>query len=147
MLAWIAEHAPDPRLIVALEGTRSYGIGLMRSLQAAGTTVIEVTRPRRGQRRRGKSDPIDAHLAVLQPLRLPADQFPVPRGDGDREALRILLGARRELRLTKTQHVNRRRALLLSGDDTDCTLARGVLNGARLTAISRRRTRAGDGTE
>ena len=27
-LAWIAEHAPGPRLVVGLEGTRSYGIGL-----------------------------------------------------------------------------------------------------------------------
>jgi hypothetical protein len=27
-LAWIAEHAPGPRVVVALEGTRSYGIGL-----------------------------------------------------------------------------------------------------------------------
>ena len=25
-LAWIAEHAPGPRLVVGLEGTRSYGI-------------------------------------------------------------------------------------------------------------------------
>lgn len=146
-LAWIAEHTPGPRLVVALEGTRSYGIGLMRALQAAGIAVIEVTRPRRGERRRGKSDPIDAHLAVLQALRLPADQLPIPRGDGDREALRILLGARRELTLTKTQQVNRLRALLLSGDDTDRTLARGALNDARLTAISRRRTRAGDTNE
>lgn len=143
-LAWIADHAPGPHVVVALEGTRSYGIGLMRAMQAAGMDVIEVTRPRRGERRRGKSDPIDAHLAVLQALRLPADQLPIPRGDGDREALRILLGARRELTLTKTQQVNRLRALLLSGDDADRNLARGALNERRLTAISRRRGHAGD---
>lgn len=146
-LAWIAEHAPGPRLVVALEGTRSYGIGLARALQADGIVVIEVTRPRRGERRRGKFDPIDVHLAVLQALRLPVDQLPVPRGDGDHEALRILLGARRELTLTKTQQVNRLRALLLSGENTDRTPGRGVQNEARLTAISRRRGSAGHTTD
>jgi len=30
-LAWIAEHTPGPRVVVALEGTRSYGIGLARA--------------------------------------------------------------------------------------------------------------------
>lgn len=44
----------------------------------------------------GKS-PIDAHLAVLAALRLDPDQLSIPRADGDREALRILLGTRNEL--------------------------------------------------
>ena len=57
-IAWVAEHAPGPRVVVGLEGTRSYGIGLARVLQAAGLTVVEIERPRRGERRRGKSDPI-----------------------------------------------------------------------------------------
>ena len=33
----------------------------------------------------------------MHALRLDADRLPTPRADGDREALRILLGARREL--------------------------------------------------
>src|SRR3954468_2628088 len=80
-LAWIVTHAPGPNIVVALEGTRSYGIGLARALQAAGLPVIEVVRPRREDRRRGKSDPIDAHLAVLHALRMPADRLPTPRAD------------------------------------------------------------------
>jgi transposase len=87
-IAWVAEHAPGPRVVVGLEGTRSYGIGLARVLQAAGLTVVEIERPRRGKRRRGKSDPIDAHLAALHALRLDADRLPTPRADGDREAAR-----------------------------------------------------------
>ena len=55
-IAWVAEHAPGPRVVVGLEGTRSYGIGLARVLQAAGLTVVEIEHPRRGERRRGKSD-------------------------------------------------------------------------------------------
>ena len=123
-LAWIAEHAPGPRLVVGLEGTRSYGIGLARAAAAAGLSVVEVERPRRVARRRGKSDPLDAHLAAVQVLALPADRLPTPRADGDREALRILLGARAELSTSRTKQINRLRALLLAGDDTDRDLAR-----------------------
>jgi len=140
-LAWIVEHAPGPRVVVALEGTRSYGIGLCRALQAAGLTVVEIERPRRSERRRGKSDPIDAHLAAVHALRLHADRLPTPRADGDREALRILLGARRELTTTKTRTINRLRALLLTGNDDDRALARGALSLNRLAAIARRRGR------
>jgi transposase len=141
-IAWIAAHAPGPRIVVALEGTRSYGIGLCRALQAAGLTVVEIERPRRGERRRGKSDPIDARLAALHALRLPADRLPAPRADGDREALRILLGARRELTTTRTASINRLRALLLTGSDDDRALSRGVMSSARLAAIARRRGQA-----
>jgi transposase len=123
-IAWIAEHAPGSRVVVALEGTRSYGIGLARALQAAGLPVVEIERPRRAERRRGKSDPIDARLAALHALCLDADRLPTPRADGDREALRILLGARQELTTTKTRVINRLRALLLTGSDTDRALSR-----------------------
>lgn len=76
-------------------------------------------RPRRADRRRGKSDPVDAHLAALQVLRMSADRLPAPRADGDREALRILLSARREVVIARTRQVSRLRALLLSGSDSD----------------------------
>ena len=71
LLAAIAKVAPGPRVAVCIEGTRGYGIGLARALAAAGLLVIECERPSRKQRRgKGKSDPIDAHLAVLAALRL-----------------------------------------------------------------------------
>jgi len=99
LLGWIIEHATSPRLVLAIEGTSSYGIGLARAVSAAGLRVIEAEQPHRRQRRgRGKSDPIEAHLAVLIALRLDAGRLPTPRADGDREALRILLGAREELK-------------------------------------------------
>jgi transposase len=147
-IAWIAEHAPGPRIVVGLEGTRSYGIGLARAAVAAGLIVTEVQAPRRPDRRgRGKTDPIDAHLAAVQLLARPAGQLPAPRADGDREALRILLGARRELSISRTRQVNRLRALLLSGDDADRELSRGMLTDARLRAIAGRRARASQTTE
>ena len=140
LLAWIASHSPGPRTLIAIEGSRSYGIGLARAAAAAGLVVIEVARPARTQRRGlGKSDPIDAHLAVLTALRLDADQLPIPRSDGDREALRILLGARAELVTTTTMQTNRLRALLLAGDDADRQTARGTLADSRLASLARRR--------
>ena len=39
-LSWIADHAPGPQIVVRLEGTRSYGIGLARAIQAAGLVVV-----------------------------------------------------------------------------------------------------------
>ena len=147
-LAWIAEHAPGPRVLIGLEGTRSYGIGLARALAAAGLPVVEVERPSRTDRRgRGKSDPIDAQHAAMAVLRMDPAKLPTPRMDGDREALRILLGARRELSLTRTRQSNTLHALLLTGDDTDRQLGRGTFTVATLTTLRRRRGRADDSRE
>jgi transposase len=64
LVAWAFEHTPGPRLVISIEGTRSYGAGLARAAAAAGLTVIECEQPTRTTRRgKGKSDPIDAHLA------------------------------------------------------------------------------------
>jgi transposase len=141
LLAFIDEHAPGPRLVVSIEGTRSYGIGVARAVAAAGLPVIECEQPDRKTRRgRGKSDPIDAHLAVLAALRLDASRLPVPRCDGDREALRILLGARHDLTVGGTAQIHRLRALLLGGgQDRDRDLARGALTDATLLELTRRR--------
>jgi transposase len=139
LLAAIAEVVPGPRVAVCIEGTRSYGIGLARALAAAGLLVLECEQPRRKQRRgRGKSDPIDAHLAVLAALRLDTGRLPVPRADGDREALRILLVARQEITVARTAQAGRLRALLLTGDDTDRQAARMALSGKALAALAGR---------
>lgn len=140
LLGWIVRYTPGSRVVVSIEGTRSYGAGLARAVAAAGLMVIECEQPDRKLRRgMGKSDPIDAHLAVLTALRLDADRLPTPRADGDREALRILLSARQELTTTTTGQSNRLRALLLSGDDTERQIARGTLSEATLASLARRR--------
>jgi transposase len=145
LLDWARQHAPGPRLAACIEGTRSYGAGLARAAATAGLTVIECEQPTRKTRRgKGKSDPIDAHLAVLTALRLDTSKLPVPRADGDREALRILLCARQELTTTATAQTNRLRALLRDGDDTDRDLARRTrLSGTALAALARRRPPSG----
>jgi hypothetical protein len=139
LLAAIGEVAPGPRVAACIEGTRGYDIGLSRALAAAGLLVIESEQPSRRQRRgKGKSDPIDAHLAVLAALRLDAARVPVPRADGDREALRILLVARQEIREAATAQACRLRALLLAGDDADRRAARTALTGRVLAVLAGR---------
>jgi hypothetical protein len=89
--------------VLSIEGTRSYGAGLARAATAAGIPLIEAEQStRRTRRGKGKSDPMDAHLAVLYPLQLDAEKLPTPRADGDREA-RILLCARQELTTSTAQ--------------------------------------------
>ena len=60
----LADAIGDASVPVGVEGTRSYGAGLAEHLAARGYEVLEVVRPRREQRRRGKSDPLDAVAAA-----------------------------------------------------------------------------------
>lgn len=144
-LAWITEHAPGPRVVAAVEGTRSYGSALARALRGAGLLVLEAEQPTRSDRRgRGKTDAIDAHLAVLWALRLDPTRLPTPRADGDREALRILLCAREELVTTATGQINRLKALLRDGDDRDRALARGKFSDTDLNILAPPPGRRGD---
>jgi len=148
LIGWALQAAPGPRLLFAVEGTRSYGIGLARALAALGLPVIELERPARAERRgRGKSDPIDAALGARKALGLDAAALPTPRADGDREALRILLVARADMTREKTAKTNQLIALLRGGEDTERDLVRDTLTPAALTRIARRRGSATDGRE
>lgn len=148
VLEWVGAHAPGPRLIAGLEGTRSYGAGLARALSAAGVVVVEVEQPSRKARRgKGKSDPIDAHHAALATLAMDVARLPTPRADGDREALRILMCAYREVTDAKVRHANQLRALLVTGEDADRALARGAFTLGRLDRIARRRPRGVESRE
>ena len=63
LLRWMRQ--PGALESVGIEGTGSYGAGIMRFLTAAGVTTHEVDRPDRSdRRRRGKSDAVDAEMAA-----------------------------------------------------------------------------------
>jgi transposase len=141
-----AQPCPPGRVAVGIEGSRSHGVALCRALAAAGAWLIEVERPRRRDRRKGKSDPIDALAAARTALAYPADAAPQPRADGTREALRILLAARRDLSTDKVAKTHRLRHHLLAGTDTDRALLRGTLTSESLRALARRRGRADEDT-
>lgn len=147
-ITWINRHAPGDRLIIGLEGTRSYGCGLTRAFTAAGLEVVEVEQPsRKARRNKGKSDPIDAHLASLSVLQMPPNRKRLPRNDGPREALRILLVARNDISTHQTAQINQLRALLLTGDDHDRDLSKGTMTRTRLTLIITEPTPIGAGID
>jgi transposase len=78
----------------AIEGTGSHGAGLTRVLTRREEVVIELDRPERAQRRNGaKSDPLDAIRAAREALARP--RLGTPRSSGERQALSVLLAARR----------------------------------------------------
>ena len=78
----------------ALEGTGCHGAGLTRYLHTREEVVLELDRPVRAQRRHGaKSDPLDAVRAAREALARP--RLGTPRAGGDRQALSVLLAARR----------------------------------------------------
>jgi transposase len=86
------EHAA--RRAWAIEGTGGHGAGLARHLGTREELVVELDRPQRAQRRHGaKSDPLDAIRAAREALARP--RLGTPRGGGDRQALSVLLAARR----------------------------------------------------
>ena len=78
----------------AIEGTGGHGAGLTRHLERGEEVVIELDRPVRAKRRHGaKSDPLDAIRAAREALARP--RLGAPRSGGDRQALSVLLAARR----------------------------------------------------
>jgi transposase len=90
-----AEHAPGTRVWV-VAGAGHYGAGLVRHLSNQRETVIESGRGPRDERRlRGKDDPLDAIRAARATLA--RETLALPRIGQRREALRLLLVARRSV--------------------------------------------------
>lgn len=80
-------------VLVGIEGVGSYGAGLCKHLQDSGMRVLEVERPRRRDRRTGKSDRIDALLAAKKVLA--GEGLSTPKTSGTRAGLAALLVAYR----------------------------------------------------
>src|SRR5215207_4782354 len=112
LLAW-ARDLGVPAF--AVEGTGSYGAGLARFLARAGVNVFECERPRRQERRRGKSDLIDAALAARRLLS--GEGLCLRRGGGQREDLRLLLLERRGAMQARNAALNQLHAVLVTAPD------------------------------
>jgi transposase len=141
--AWLGGFGPLER--VGVEGTGAYGAGLARFLRAAGATVIEVDRPsRQARRRHGKSDSIDAVEAARAVLSGRAHGV-AKTGDGNVEAIRVVLIAFRSGRDTRTACLNQLRHLGFCGPDELRERFRGLPVGAlAATAAGLRPNAAGD---
>jgi transposase len=109
LAGWLGSFGPLAR--VGVEGTGSYGAGLARLLASSGVEVVEVDRPNRQLRRRqGKTDTLDA----IDAARAAQSGRAVGRAksrDGNVEAIRALVVAKRSARSTKTKSLNQIRHL------------------------------------
>jgi transposase len=109
LAGWLAAFGTVDR--VGVEGTGAYGAGLARHLRGQGVLVIEVDRPNRQERRRnGKSDELDAIEAARAALSGRASGI-AKSADGDVEAIRALLVARRSGRNVRIKYLNQIRHL------------------------------------
>lgn len=120
-----------------VEGTGSYGAGLVRFLTDEGERVIEVNRVnRQHRRRRGKSDPVDAEAAARAVLSGEATAIPRDR-TGQVEAVRVLRVARRSAVHAKTVAANQIRDLIVTApDDVRAELA-GLTTTHRIRTAAR----------
>jgi transposase len=133
LLSW-AQELGVPAF--AIEGTGSYGAGLVRFLRRADVAVFECERPRRQERRRGKNDLIDAALAARRLLA--GGSLSLPRGnEGRREDLRLLLLERRGAMRARNAALNQLGALVVTAPE-HVRERLGALSGDRLAQAAAR---------
>jgi transposase len=114
LLAWARAFGSD--VIAGVEGTGSWGAGLMRFLSRQKITVIEVNRPDRSmRRRRGKSDTVDAEAAARAVISGQASVTP-KSADGPVEAMRFYKVAKDSALKSRTQAVNQLKGVIVNGD-------------------------------
>lgn len=132
-------------LRVGVEGTGSYGAGLARALRDHGIAVSEVIRPNRQTRRmRGKSDPIDAYAAAATVLA--QTDLPVPKtADGNVEAIRHVLVARRSAVKARTAAQVQIKTLLVTAPEKIRQRYRGMTDTTLISTLAA--TRPGDATD
>src|SRR5215211_8111816 len=132
---WAECLGEGQRLVFGIEGAGSWGAGLCQHLQRAGHAVVEVERPRRAERRAGKSDRIDALAAAKHVL--VGEKLSTPRRRGTLSALRALLNVRRQTSAERTRLLNQLQALNVTapvalreriGDGTGKQLERRLLS-------------------
>ena len=129
------QHAPGRRAW-AIEGTGSYGAGLCRYLQAHGETVLEISRIPRGERRlRGKDDALDATRTARAALA--SDTLALPRSGERREALRLLLVARRSAVDVRREALTQLRAVIVTSAEPLRQELRRLPEGKLLDRCSR----------
>jgi transposase len=136
-LRFAAETA-NGRRVWAIEGAGHYGAGLARFLAGRGETVLESGRTPRAERRlQGKDDWLDA--VRLAQATLGSDTVALPRSGERREALRLLLIARRSAVDVRREALVQLRAVIVTCPDRLREELRGLPVGRLLDRCSRLR--------
>ena len=137
LAAFGARHGD--RRLWAIEGTGTYGAGLTSLLVALDEPVVEVDRPVRTARRSGaKSDEIDAARAAREALS--RDHLGVPRGRGEREAIRVLLTTRAGAIEARTAALSALHALVTTAPEQLRQRLRNLPTGALVRTCTGLRT-------
>jgi transposase len=130
-------HANGAR-VWAIEGAGHYGAGLARYLSGRGETVLEVGRVPRAERRlRGKNDSLDAIRAARSALA--SETLTLPRAGQRREALRLLLLARRSAVDVRREALVQLRSVVVTAPDGLREQLRGLPTQRLLVRCSRLR--------
>jgi transposase len=110
-----ADSYASGRRVWAVEGAGHYGAALARYLSGRSETVLEAGRSPRGERRlRGKDDGLDAVRAARAAL---GHQLASPRAGQRREALRLLLVARRSAVDVRREALVQLRSVIVTAPD------------------------------
>src|SRR6266498_4420600 len=111
-----AFEVADGVRVWAIEGTGSYGAGLARHLVGRDETVLETSRvPQTERRLRGKDDALDA-VRTARAL-LASETLTLPRRGERREALRLLLVARRSAVDVRREALVQLRSVIVTAPD------------------------------
>jgi len=136
-LAFAREAAGSAR-VWAVEGTGSYGAGLARYLAGRGESVLEISRTARPERRlRGKDDSLDA--VRIARAALASETLALPRSGERREALRLLLVARRSAVDVRREALAQLRGVIVTAPDSLREQLRTLPVGKLLERCSRLR--------
>ncbi len=146
-VSWIARRTGEPtggdldRVLVSIEGTRSYGAQLAMLLAQTGYRVVDAPSPKR-ERGSGKNDQIDAVAAARGSLNKRLDQLADARAGQVSTTLQVLLTARNSMTSERTRAINALNALLRVHDlDID---ARRKIGRPTIRTIAAWRTRKND---
>jgi transposase len=134
----VAERYAAGRRAWAIEGSGSYGAGLARFLAGRGEAVLEVSRaPRTERRLRGKDDALDAARTARAVLA--SETLARPRTGERREALRLLLVARRSAVDVRREALTQLRAVIVTAPERLRQELRELTLGKLLQRCSRLR--------
>jgi transposase len=126
----------------AVEGTGSYGAGLVRFLVDRGERVVEVERPvRRGREARLKTDLLDARRAAQHVL---SGGGSTPRQSAEGEALRLLVRTRESAVTQRTDATNQLRAAIVTAPDPLRERLQGLTRPALVAACVKLKRRPDD---
>jgi transposase len=142
----VADRYASGRRAWAIEGSGSYGAGLARFLAGRGEVVLEVSRTPRAERRlRGKDDALDAARTARAVLA--SETLARPRAGERREALRLLLVARRSAVDVRREALTQLRAVIVTAPERLRQELRELTLGKLLERCSRLRRTSSASTD